>query len=111
MQFIHLPSKVGEIILRGISKIDEYVSYFDHSELIFAEEIKGFNPNHIFYNHSHSVGLNPTLINSVVGREEENDSHNPNNQEADRDSRDIETFISTTKHHKERSNPSSEKNV
>jgi hypothetical protein len=110
-QFIPLPWKVGEILLRGISKIDEYVACFDHSDLRFVEEIKGFDPNHIFYNHFLSVGLNPALINSVVSGEEENDSHNPNNQEADRDSGDIETVISTTEHHKERGKPSSEKNV
>jgi hypothetical protein len=110
-QFIPLPWKVGEIILRGISKIDEYVAYFDHSNLRYAEEIKGFDPSHIFYNHLISVGLNPALINSVVSGEEENDSHNPNNQEADRDSGDIETVISTTEHHKERGKPSNEKNA
>jgi hypothetical protein len=110
-QFIPLPWKVGEIILRGISKIDEYASYFDHSNLRYAEEIKGFDPSHLFYNHLISVGLNPALINSFVSGEEENDSHDPNIQEADRDSDDIETIISTTEHHKERGKPSNEKNA
>jgi hypothetical protein len=68
--------------------------------LIFVEEIKGFNPNHIFYNHFLSVGIIPALISSAVNGEAENDSHIPNNQEADRDSGDIETVISTTEHHK-----------
>ena len=58
-----------------------------------------------------SVGLIPTLINSTISGEEENDNHNPNNQEADKDFGDIEVVISTTEHHREIGNPSSEKNV
>jgi hypothetical protein len=46
-----------------------------------------------------------------VSGEEENDIHNSNNQEADRDSGDIEIVISTTEHHREIGKPSSEKNV
>jgi hypothetical protein len=95
-QFIPLPWKFGEIILQGISKIDEYVAYFDHSDLRFMEEIKGFYPIHLFYNHFLSVGLN---------------NYNYNNQEADRDSGYIKIVISTTEHHKERGKPSSDKNV
>jgi hypothetical protein len=56
-----LPWKVGEILLRGIAKIDEYASHFDQYDLKFAEEIKGFDPNHLFYNHMISVELSPAL--------------------------------------------------
>jgi hypothetical protein len=48
------------------------------------------------------VGLSPTLINSFVSGEEENDSHDPNIQEDEKYSGDIETIISTTENHKER---------
>jgi hypothetical protein len=61
-QFIPLSWKVGEILLRGISKIDEYASYFDQFDMIFAEQIKGFDPDHLFYNHIISVGLSLSLI-------------------------------------------------
>ena len=47
-QFIPFPWKVGEILLRGISKIDEFSSYLDQYKLIFVEEIKGFDPNGLF---------------------------------------------------------------
>jgi hypothetical protein len=47
-KFIPLPRKVGEILLQGISKIDEYVAYLENYDLKFTEKIKGFNPNHIF---------------------------------------------------------------
>jgi hypothetical protein len=108
-QFIPLPWKVGDNILQRISKIDEYASCFNHSYLRLTKEIKGFDPNHLFYNTFLSVGLNPALLNLVVSREEENENHNPNNHEADRDFEYIETVISTTEHHKERGKPSSEK--
>jgi len=57
-----------------------------------------------------SVGLSPALINSCVIEEEENDNHNPNNQEVDKDSSDIENVITTTEHHNERGKPSNENN-
>jgi hypothetical protein len=57
-----------------------------------------------------SIGLSPALINSFVSGEEDNDNHNPNNQEDNKDSGDIEIVISTTKNHKERGKTSNEKN-
>jgi hypothetical protein len=56
-QFIPLPWKVGKILLWGISKIDKYATYFENSDLKFSKEIKGFDQNHLFYNHLLSVGL------------------------------------------------------
>jgi len=47
-QFMSPPWKICEIILRGIFKIYEYVPYSDQFNLKFAEEIKGFDPHHIF---------------------------------------------------------------
>ena len=47
-QFMSPPWKICEIILRGISKIYEYVPYSHQFNLKFAEEIKGFDPHHIF---------------------------------------------------------------
>jgi hypothetical protein len=78
-----------KLCLEEFPKIDESITFFNHSNLGYVEEIKGFDPSHLFYNHLVSIGLSPTLINLVVSREEENDSHNPNNQEADRDSSDL----------------------
>jgi hypothetical protein len=106
-----LPWNIGKILLRGISKIDEYASYFDHFNMRFIENIKGFDHDHLFYNHMVSVGLNPSLINTLIYGEEEGDSHDPNIQEVDRNPGDIETVISTTKPHKERGKPSNEKSA
>jgi hypothetical protein len=68
----------------------------------YAEEIKGFDPDHIFYNHIVAFGLIPSLINNIIYGEEEGDSHDPNVQEVDINLGDIETIISTTEPHKER---------
>jgi hypothetical protein len=106
-QYIPLLWKFGEIILKGISKIDEYVAYFDHSNLRYAEEIKVFDPSHLFYNHLISIGLCPALINSIVSREEEDDIYNPNNKEADIDSDDAECSVPKAK---PRCKPCSERN-
>jgi hypothetical protein len=77
----------------------------------YAEEIKGFDPDHLFYNHIVAFGLIPSLINTLIYGEEEGDSHDPNVQEVDRNPGDIETIISTTEPHKERGNPSNEKSA
>jgi hypothetical protein len=63
--------------LRGIAKIDEFASYLDQYNLRFAEEIKGFDPNHLFYNHMVSVGISPASANTLIFGEEEGDSHDP----------------------------------
>jgi hypothetical protein len=67
-KFIPLPWKVGEILLRGISKTDEYDAYFENSNLKVSEEIKGIDPNHLFHNHFLLVGLNPTLLKSKISK-------------------------------------------
>jgi hypothetical protein len=57
------------------------------------------------------VGLIPTLLNSPISKEEENESHNPSNQEANRSFGDTETIIRTTEHHKERGKPLNDKKI
>lgn len=57
-----------------------------------------------------SFGLIPTLINNLIFREEDGDSHDPHVQGVDKNYGDIETIVSTTKHHKQRGKPSSEIN-
>jgi hypothetical protein len=43
-----MPQRIGKILLRGISKIDEFIVQLDQYNLKFTDEIKGFDPNHIF---------------------------------------------------------------
>jgi hypothetical protein len=67
--------------------------------LNFAEEIKAFDPNHLFYNNMVLVGLSLTLINTLIFGEEEGDSHDPPVQGVDKFFGDIETIVSTTEGH------------
>jgi len=67
--------------------------------LEFVEEIKGFDLNNIFYNHMVAVRISPTMINTLTFCEEEGDSHDPHVQSVDKNSGNIETIVSTTKHH------------
>ena len=83
-----------------IPKIDEYASYFDQFNLNFAEEIKGFDPNNLFYNHMVEVGLNPIIINTLIFEEEEGDSPDAPLHDVNKYFGDIETIVSTTEGHK-----------
>jgi hypothetical protein len=73
-QFIPLPWRIGEILLRSISSIDEFAVHFDQYNLKFADETKGFNPKHLFMDHMTSVGLSMPLSNSFLFGEEEGDN-------------------------------------
>jgi hypothetical protein len=96
-------------MLRGIAKIDEFASYLDQYNLRFAEEIKGFDPNHLFYNHMISIGISPALANTLIFGEEEGDIHDPPSQGIEKKYGDIETIVSTTEHYKQRGKPSGER--
>jgi hypothetical protein len=56
-QFIPLPWKIGEIILKNVANIDEYAVQFDQFDLKVAEEIKGFDPKSIFHETYDLCGL------------------------------------------------------
>jgi hypothetical protein len=70
-QFIPLPWKIGEFVLRNINKIDEFANHFNNVSLKYAEKIKGFDPNKIFVGHMLSVGFSNSFIQTVLSEEEE----------------------------------------
>ena len=80
---------MGEILLRGIAKIDDFASYFDQYNLKFTEEIKVFYLNHIFNNHMVSVGISLALDNTLIFGEEEGNIHNSPIQDIEKNSGDI----------------------
>ena len=55
-----------------------------------------------------SFRLIPTLINNLIFREKDGDSHDLHVQGVDKNYGDIETIVSSTKHHKKRGKRSSE---
>jgi hypothetical protein len=50
-QFIPLPSKVEEFLLKNVNKIDEFASHSSISNLKYDEIIIGFDPYNIFQQH------------------------------------------------------------
>jgi hypothetical protein len=105
-QFIPFPWKIGEIILRGIAKIDEYSTHLNQFNLKYAEKIRGFDPSHIFLDHMTSVGFNNAFTNTLMfEEEEEGNTHDVPMQSVD----DIETMVSSTTQYKQRGKGSNEK--
>jgi hypothetical protein len=58
-------------MFRNINKIDEFANHFNNVSLKYAEKIKGFDPNKIFFGHMLSVGFNKSFIQTVLNEEEE----------------------------------------
>jgi hypothetical protein len=75
-QFIPLPWKIGEIVLKNVANIDEYAGQFDQFDLKVAEEIKGFDPNQLFMKHMISVGYSVSYANTFLFGEEEDEDKN-----------------------------------
>jgi hypothetical protein len=63
--------------LKNTTNIDEFSVQFDQFNLNKVDEIKGFDPNHIFLKHMTSVGYNVSFSSTFLFEEEEGDSHNP----------------------------------
>jgi hypothetical protein len=106
-----MPWKIGQILLRGISKIDEFVVRLEQHNLKFADEIKGFDPNHLFIDHMTSIGYNTSLTNTFLFEEEEGDSQDPPIPVGERKTKDIETIVSTVDKHKQRGQVANERST
>ena len=99
--------KVREIILRNITKIDEFSTHFYHLNLKCEEKIKGFDPSHIFVDHMQSVGFSNAFTQTLIFGEEEGNTQDTLMQPID----DIETVISTTNQHNKKGRGPNEKGV
>jgi hypothetical protein len=97
-QFIPLPWKIGEFVLRNINKIDEFANHFNNVSLKYAEKIKGFDPNKIFVGHMLSVGFNNSFIQTVLSEEEEVNSQSTHVHNAG----DLETLLSSNDLYKQK---------
>jgi hypothetical protein len=67
-QFIPLPWKIREFVLRNINKIHKFVNHFNNVSLKYAEKIKGFDPNKIFVGHMLSIGFSNSFIHCLEQR-------------------------------------------
>jgi hypothetical protein len=73
-KFIPLPWRIGEIVLKSITNIDEFLVEFDKLNLKLADEVKGFNPNQMFMNHMIYVGYSVSFTNTFLFGEEEGEA-------------------------------------
>jgi hypothetical protein len=65
-KFILLPWKVGEIVLRNMNKIDEFLTHFNHLNLKYENKIKGFDPSNISMDHMQSVGFSSAFTQTIL---------------------------------------------
>jgi hypothetical protein len=47
-QFIPLPWKVREFVLKNVNKIDKFVAHYSNFNMRYAKIIRGFDPDNIF---------------------------------------------------------------
>jgi hypothetical protein len=76
-QFIPLPFKVGEIVFKNISHLDEFVVYFDHFKKREIHEVQEFVPNGLFTVHMFTVGYGLSFTKSTQLDEGGRDNQNP----------------------------------
>jgi hypothetical protein len=57
-QFMPLPWKFMDFIVKNMNKIDSFASHFHNVNLKYAEKVKGFDLNGIFVEHLLTVGFN-----------------------------------------------------
>jgi hypothetical protein len=105
-QFIPLPWKVGDFVLRNVNKIDEFAGHFNNLNLKYAERIRGFDPNGIFLEHLLVVGFNNYFIQTRMNEDRDNDDNTPAS-----DADDLETLQSTIKLYRQQGKGPSEKSV
>jgi hypothetical protein len=65
-QFIPLPWKIGEIMVKIITHINEISIQFDQFNLKKGNEVKGFDPSQLFMKHMTYVGYNVSFSNTFI---------------------------------------------
>jgi hypothetical protein len=91
-QFIPLPWKVGEFVLKNINKIDDFAAHSSNFNLRYAESIRGFDPDNIFRQRLQTLGLDDCFFKKHMS---ENRDIGDNAPASDVD--DLDTLQSSTK--------------
>jgi hypothetical protein len=105
-QFIPLPWKVGDFILKNMNNIDEFMNHFHNLNLKYAERLKGFDPSGIFVEHLLAVGLSNYFINAILNEDGDNVSGSPTHE-----TNNLETILNTNEWYKKRGKVPSEKSA
>jgi hypothetical protein len=105
-QFIPLPWKIGEFVLKNVNKIDDFAAHFSMSNLRYAEDIRGFDPYDIFRQHLQTLGLDDCFVNKHLPKNRDSSDNGPAS-----DVDDVETVQSCTKLYTQQGKGPSDKSV
>jgi hypothetical protein len=105
-QFIPLPWKVWDFVLRNINKIDKFATHFNNLNLIYAEILRGFDPNKKKIEHLLRLGLHNYIFKKHLKENTDVGDNAPTS-----DVGDLDILQSTTKLYKQRGKGPGEKSV
>jgi hypothetical protein len=91
-QFIPLPWKIGEFVLKNINKIYDFPTHFSIYNLRYDEYIRGFDPYDTFRQHLQTLGLDDCFVNKHLPKTKDSGDNGPAS-----DVGDVETVQSCTK--------------
>jgi hypothetical protein len=91
-QFIPLPWKIGEFVLKNVNKIDNFVAHSRISNLRYAENIRELDPYDIFRQHLQTLGLSDCFVNKHLPKNIDSGNNGPAS-----DAGDVETMQRCTK--------------
>jgi hypothetical protein len=69
-QFIPLPWKFGNFMVRNMNKIDGFADHFHNFNLKCVEKVKGFDPDGIFVENLLAVSLNNSFTDTIMNGDE-----------------------------------------
>jgi hypothetical protein len=95
-QFIYLPWKVGDFVLRNVNKINEFAAHFNNLNLIYAESLRWFNPNNFFLEHLLTIVLDNSFFKKHLSENRDTGDNAPAS-----DADDLDTLQSTTELYKQ----------
>jgi hypothetical protein len=101
-----LPWKIGEFMLKNVNKIDDFATHSSISNLIYAEDIKGFDPYDIFRQHLQTFGLDDCFVNKHLPKNRDSGDNGPASN-AD----EVQTVQSCTKLYTQQGKGPSDKSV
>jgi hypothetical protein len=96
-QFIPLPGKVGDFVLKNVNKIDEFAVHSSNFNLRYAEILRGFDYDKIFRQHLKTLGFDDCFFKKHMSE--------------NRDTSDLDTLKSNTKLYREHGKGPDDKSV
>jgi hypothetical protein len=76
-QFIPLPWKIEEFVLKDVNKIDDFARHSSISNLRYVEDIRGFDPYDIFRQHLQTLDLDDCFVNKHLPQNKDSGDNDP----------------------------------